>query len=396
MNAHALPAIPCWLLALLFVFSPSLADEPIYIGLNTDLSGSAAGGGLAVQRGALIAIDEINKQGGVLGRPLKLITRDNRSNPRRGLANTTAMLDEYNIAAMIGPIQTPITLQDLPIIHEREVIYLAPWAAGNPVVDNGYSPNYVFRVSLRDEFVAKSMVQRSLAKEKKKLGLLLLNSAWGRSCEKSIHAAAKTSGAEVVGVEWFNWSQKDMSIQVDNLIAAGAEVVLLVANAVDGAVAVKKMASVEAEKRLPIISHWGLAHGKFFKLAGAHNLEAVDLEVLQSFSFQGSSNRVLSEKVLEDYKKKFDANIKPLTVKAASGVANTYDLVHLFAKALAQANSTNGKDLLEAMENLPSYEGLVKFYEKPFAANRHDALNEQDYLLTKFNKQGHLIPIADS
>ena len=71
--------------ALLLVSTASYAADPIKIGLVTALSGQSARAGEALTRGATIAIEEINKQGGVLGRPLELVRRDDESNPAKGL-----------------------------------------------------------------------------------------------------------------------------------------------------------------------------------------------------------------------------------------------------------------------------------------------------------------------
>ncbi len=63
-----------------------------------------------------------------------------------------------NVVAILGGIHTPVAMDELKTIHELQMIYLGPWAAGTPVVKNGHSPNYVFRVSVRDEYAGAFLV----------------------------------------------------------------------------------------------------------------------------------------------------------------------------------------------------------------------------------------------
>ena len=147
--------------------------DPIIIGLDADMSAGAAEGGLSIQRGAEIAIAEINEGGGVLGRPLQLKIKDHRGNPVRGANNIKSYAAMDNLVAVLGGVHTPVAMHELPLIHQHKIIYLGPWAAGTPVVKNGYQPNYVFRVSIRDEFAGAFLVQKALQKGYRKVALAL-------------------------------------------------------------------------------------------------------------------------------------------------------------------------------------------------------------------------------
>lgn len=63
--------------------------------------------------------------------------------------------------AIIGGVHTPVALEQLPKIHELKIPYLGAWAAGTPIVDNGYNPNYVFRLSVRDAYAAPFFIQEA-------------------------------------------------------------------------------------------------------------------------------------------------------------------------------------------------------------------------------------------
>jgi branched-chain amino acid transport system substrate-binding protein len=197
-----------------FICVNSYAQDPIIIGLDADMSAVAKEGGISIQRGAEIAIEEINKQGGVLNRPLKLMIKNHRGNPARGIDNIQKFSKIKDLVAVIGGVHTPVALRELPILHQHKMIYLDPWAAGTPIVDNGYKPNFVFRISIRDAEAAKVMIPSARQQGVKSVGLLLERTGWGRSNEKSLTVAAAKNNINIAQIAWFNWGQKEFKSEV--------------------------------------------------------------------------------------------------------------------------------------------------------------------------------------
>src|SRR5215475_8336353 len=142
-----LQAAAASLVAALPFSSGALAAEPIKIGLVTALSGQSARAGEAITRGATIAIEEINAKGGVLGRPLELVRRDDESNPAKGLTAARELIQREKVAILIGGLDTPVQLAIVPFVNNTKFPFLVPWAAGTNITENGAPDNYVFRVS---------------------------------------------------------------------------------------------------------------------------------------------------------------------------------------------------------------------------------------------------------
>jgi len=380
---------------LLLFSSLSFAQSPLYIGLDADMSAVAKEGGIAIQRGALIAIEEINKAGGILNRPLELVTKDHRGNPARGIANIKAFSKQPDLVAVLGGVHTPVALKELPILHENKMIYLDPWAAGTPIVKNDYKPNYVFRISVRDEQAGKVLIKHAKKLGANKVGLLLESTGWGRSNEKSMTNAAIENGVGIAAIEWFNWGQKDMTKEISSLISQGAEAILLVANAPEGVVAAKSLLELKHTKSLPIISHWGIASGTFVENIGLDNLEKLNLSVLQTYSFTKPTNPELNDKIIKIYQKMFDSNVTAESMPGAVGTAHAYDLIHILAKAIKQAKSTKTSEIRTELERLPLHKGLVKTYSPAFTEEKHDALWAEDYIISHFDSQGNLVPLQN-
>ncbi len=370
-------------------FTGVQAAAPIRIGLNADMSTADVESGEAIRRGALIAIEEINAAGGVLGRPLALEVRDHRRNPARGLVNVRELAEQPDVVAILGGKHTPVILGELALIHEIGIPYLVAWAAGTPIVDNGFVPNFVFRVSVRDEFAGEFLVAQAVARGYSRLALVLEQTGWGRSNEQALMAALRARGLKPVQVEWFNWGEKAF----DQILSRSgqADALMFVGNAPDGVNLVRALAAMDDPEALPMIAHWGIAGGDFVAPLG-EMLEKVDLMFLQTFSFFTPPFPERAAPVIQAYTRLFDTTGTLHEIEAPTGVAHAYDLVHLLGQAIERAGNTRRAAVREAIENLEYHAGLVRDYAPPFTPHRHDALTPQDYRMARF-VNGAIIPL---
>lgn len=381
---------PC--LAAAFVLScwfslSAQAVEPIKIGLVAALSGQSAKSGEALTRGLNIAIDEVNAQGGVLGRPLQLVRRDDESNPSKGLLAARELIQREKVAVLFGGLDTPVSLAIVPLANQMKMPFMGVWAAGTPITRNGAADNYVFRVSAVDELVDEALVnyaQKNFGTQKP--GMILINNPWGESNEHGFRKALEARGVPVAGVERIEGSDLDVVPQLSRLKQAGADTLLLVANVAPSAQVVKSLDRMGWD--VPVVSHWGPAGGRFGELAGP-NAGRVHFIQTYTFSREGDSK---GEAIYEALQKRYP-EIKTLAdVTPAVGIANAYDALHLTAQAIAAAGSTEGPAIRDGYYGIERYEGLIKTYEKPFSAEQHDALGVDDYVFTRFEGD-EIVPI---
>lgn len=368
--------------ALMALSSTARAQEPIKIGHVAALSGASAQSGEAITRGLTIAIDEINAKGGLLGgRKLVLVQRDDESTPPKGILAARELISTEKVAAIFGGIDTPVGLATVPVINKEKTVYMAVWAAGTGITRNGASPNFAFRVSAVDVLVDIKLLDYANKKfGSKKPGLMLINNPWGESNEKGLTAADKDNNdVEIVGIEKFENADVDMTPQLTRLKDKGADSIILVVNAPPGAQVMKSRERLGW--KAPVVSHWGISGGRFPELAGP---TAGDAHFVQTYSFFGKLSPV-GERVLAALKAKYPAIKGPEDVFAPVGTANAYDALHLLARAIGQAGSTDGDKIREALENLKDkYEGLIKTYDKPFSKDNHDALGPTDYVMVRY------------
>jgi branched-chain amino acid transport system substrate-binding protein len=383
------------LLALLVIALPAalagvLAAQqpPVKVGLAAAVSGGSAASGEAIKRGLQIAIDEVNATGGLLGgRKLELVVRDDEGNPQKGVTIARELVEREKVAAVFGGLHTTVALAQVPVWHELATPYMGTWAAGTNVTRNGKKPNFAFRVSANDDEVDKFLVRYTAEQLKRgKPGFLLENTAWGQSNEAGLTKWFGERGVKAIGVEKFNWNDPDMSPQLLRLKQGGADVVMLVANAPEGAQVVKSRAKVGWE--VPIVSHWGISGGRFAELTGELSQGVM---FVQTYSFFGKQN-ARGEAVLKALRDKYGVK-GPEDVTAPVGTANAYDGLHLVALAIEQAKSTEGAKVRDALEELKAeYAGLIKTYKRPFTSEQHDALTERDYIMVVW-KDGKIVPV---
>ncbi len=381
----------CMIMPLCVATARAAEKAPVQVGMDGEFGLLSSFSAQAIELGLRAAIAEINAAGGVLGgRPIELVIKDNLGMPARSTRNTAEFAAMPNLVAVFGGRFTPVIIEQLPSIKAAKLPYLVVWAAGNPIIDNGMEPNYVFRLSLRDGLAMPKLLKAAQQRGFNKVGLLLVNGSWGRSnlaaAEKYMLGATKQ---KIVDIAWFNLQDTTLMPQYKKLTDAGAKAVVLVANDEDGVTLVNEMAALPPSQRVPIFSHWGITGGSFFETAGAA-LKKVDLSIIQTFSFFNADKQMLARfmKTAEQ-----TGGIKRIEdMRAPVGTAHAYDLMHILAKAINLARSTERSAIRDALENVPEHRGLVKLYKPPFTPARHEALGPAELLLARYNLEGSLVP----
>lgn len=370
------------------------APQPVLLGIDGEFGLDNSTSAQAVELGMRAAIAEINAAGGVLhGRPLALVTKDNRSIPARGIRNIQEFAAMPELVAVFGGRFSPVVIEELPTLRTTHTLFMAPWSAADVIVDNDMHPNYVFRLSLRDSLAMPKLLQTAQRRGLQRVGLLLTNTSWGRSnATAATRAADRMPAMKIVGTSWYNWRDTSLVDNYQHLRAAGAQAIVLVANDDEAAILVREVAALPKEQRLPILSHWGVTGGEFAAQAGPA-LQQVDLSVIQTFSFfRADPARV---RRLLDSAAKVSKVRRIEDIKAPVGAAHAYDLTHILALALDRAGSTDRSKVRDALEHLGTYRGLVKTYAPPFTPARHEALGPDELLLARFRADGVLVPVND-
>ena len=295
-----------------------------------------------------------------------------------------------DIVAVFGGRFSPVLIEELPILKETKTLLLAPWSSADGITDNGMTPNFAFRLSLRDSLAMPFMLQHAAGHGLRKVGLLLTNTAWGRS---NLAAAERYfgsgAGLSSVGTAWYNWRDPSLIDKYEILRKAGAEAIILVANDDEGATLVREVAALPKDARLPIISHWGVTGGNFAEQAGPA-LNDVDFSVIQTFSFF-KADPVRIAHVLAVTERLFGIR-KIDDIVSPVGFAHAYDLTHILARAISLAGTADRPAVRDALERVTDYKGLVRDFPQPFTGTKHDALGPDQLFMARYRADGVVIP----
>ncbi|MBY6006382.1 ABC transporter substrate-binding protein [Salipiger bermudensis] len=372
-------------LSMLASLPASAQEEPIKIGLVAALSGQSAKSGEAITRGIEMAMDEINAKGGVLGRPLELISRDDEANPGTGMVAARELVQREDVAVLMGGLDTPVSMAIVPFANQAKVPFVGPWAAGTGITVNGAEENYVFRVSAVDEYVDEAITEYLVSEYgSEKPGMILINNPWGESNEDGLTKALEARGMEHAGIEKFESNDVDVVPQLTRLRENGADGLFLVGNVGPSAQVVKSLDRMGWD--VPVASHWGPSGGRFTELAGPSGEK---VHFIQTFLFT-SEEHPMFQKLQDKY-----PEIQSLAdVTPATGIANAYDATLLIAAAIEAAGSTEGPAIREAMYGISGVEGVIKTYDQPFSPDNQDALGPDDYIFAHF-VEGEIIPLEE-
>lgn len=348
----------------------------------------------AVELGVSIALDEINAVRPRAKPRLTLRRSDNAGISAIARDNFLDAARDPNVIAVFGGKFSPVQIELVPVAQDAGLMLLNPWGSADAITDNGHGgvPDWVYRLSLKDAWAAPAFLAFARRQHgAAEIGVLAPTTAWGRSNDHAIAAAAGASGGRIVGTRWYSWGERSLVGHYQALRQAGAKAIVLVANEIEASVLVQEVAALPSRDRLPIVSHWGITGGRFASLAGPA-LREVDLSVIQTFTFHGNT-RPRAVSLHAECLRRLPAAARG-RVESPVGVAHAYDLTHLLALAVDNAGDTARASIRREMERLPPFSGAVRDYAPAFTPTRHDALSPEQIFFARYTEDGDLVPVS--
>lgn len=345
------------------------AADPIKIGLTGPFTGGSSSMGVSMRDGVKLAVDEVNKAGGVLGRPLQLVERDDEAKNEVGVQIAQELINKEGVVATLGYINTGVALASQRFYQEAEIPVINNVATGTLISKQFVPPdnknNYIFRTSANDAIQSAMIADEAVKRQGfKKPAILADSTNYGQLGRADLVKALATMGVKPVAEEKFNIGDTDMTAQLLRAKEAGADVVLTYAIGPELAQIANGMAKLGW--KVPMIGSWTLSMANFIDTAGANGNGA-----MMPQTFIQLPDTPKRKAFIEAYQAAYKIDRMPSPVSAAQG----YDSVLLLAAAIKQAGSTDGRKVREALENLSTkVEGVVTVYDKPFTATDHEAI----------------------
>lgn len=370
--------------ALMGAAASAQADD-IKIGFNSDMSATgSADFGISALAGARQAADDLNAAGGVLGKKVVIVERDDVGAPPKAIQNTNELVDNIKVNAMLGGVNSGNMLAWLHIVQQKKIPTISPVATATDITGRYAKtpPNYVFRVSMRDrDQIALLAAYAARASKSGKIAIIADTTGYGQQGAKDALEILALHKVTPVANEKFGPKDTDMSSQLNKIKASGADTLIVYALADSNA---HVMRSLEKINYFPTtLASWANLSSPFLRIAGP------ELAGKMIFTASITEDSSPQSKALYDTLMKRDGRV-PTYVMAAQA----YDSVKLIAAAMEQAKSTDGAAVQAALQQLQQAQGVIKSYQQPFSADNHEALSVKDFRLVRWI-DGKVVTVDD-
>lgn len=350
--------------------------QEIKLGFNGDLSASpSAQSGKAGVIGIQAAIDDINAAGGVLGRKLALVVRDDQSQPPKSIANMSDLIDNEKVAAVFGPTNSGNALAWRHIPNQKKVVSMGMIGSGTAITQpiSAGAENYMFRVSMVDREQVAGLVAYVKKSGATKIGLMGETTGYGQGGLKDLEEISKLQGLTPLATEKFGVADTDMTSQLNKMKSAGVSTILVWAQGTPNGQLLRSMEKINYFPTL--LTSWASDNITFFDAAG------------KALAGKPLFMRTMVNPSTPAQKKLYDRVGAQLVASSAFPfVVHGYDAVQLVVAAIKQAGSTDGPKVREALENLSvPVAGVMKTYNKPFSKDQHEALTAADLTFVKWD-----------
>jgi branched-chain amino acid transport system substrate-binding protein len=203
-----------------------VSKTEITLGSIQDLSGPLAGFGKQIRLGMMLRVDEVNEQGGIHGRQLKLLIEDSAYDPRKAVLAAQKLVNQEKIFAMVAHLGTAQNMAAMPVQFEKNVVNFFPVTAAREMYDPFHRLKYAFATTYYEQM---RIALPKLVKEKgaKKVCTIYQDDEFGLEVLRGGEAGLKVVGMEFVEKTSFKRGATDFSSQVAKMKSAGCDLVVL-------------------------------------------------------------------------------------------------------------------------------------------------------------------------
>jgi branched-chain amino acid transport system substrate-binding protein len=346
------------------------ADETFNIGWVRPTTGRLMSSYAPLYIGGLIAIDEINASGGILGRRIVKQEEDDEASPARE-PGVIKKLQESGIQFICGPTGSTQSLAALAITTPSKIITTMYAIASEAGDGTRYPYHYqcTFNSDLQAEMASRHLVETL---KLKKIGILQENTAYGEQVVAACRVSLKKLGVEPVGVEVFPITAPDLTGYVSNLRKAGADGVLFWTG--NTPITAKGFNAMNAQKWFPAIAgHSALFADSLLDLVPPEALKNAAGTYYKTLTWTDAEP--IAQRQLDFAAK---AGAFPETKENGVNVAASpfYDFLHMLRIAIEKEKSFDPGAVKRAMDSIEGYKGLLGTLS--FSATRHAAISIAD------------------
>ncbi len=321
------------------------AGDTIKVGEFASLTGKEATFGISSHEGTLLAIEEINAAGGVLGKKLELLTEDTQSKPGEPATVVNKLIARDGVVAILGEVASSRSLEAAPICQQNKIPMVSPSSTNPKVTQVG---DFIFRVCFTDKFQGDVLANfgTGTLKAKKVAVFTDVKSDYSKGLAKYFKEKFLANGGEIAVELDYNGGDKDFKAQLTAIKAANPDGIFVPGYYTDAA-----LICVQAKQlglNVPLFGGDGWESEKLVEIGK----EAVEGQYF-STHFHPDVGSELGRKFVDNYRKRW--NGKTPDALAACG----YDSALVLADAIKRAGGTEGQKLRDALATTKGFQGAT-------------------------------------
>ena len=347
------------------------ADEPYKIGMLSSFSGYVANMGLGGRDGLMLAVDEINKRGGVHGRMIKIIPLNDESDATKGVPLAVNLIDGEKVLAVVGPVRSDIVEAVAPMMEKSRVVDMV----GSTILPTRH--NYAFATAPTPEEEAPVAIAFLKKNGAKSVAILSAIDVWARTLAKAWADEAEKQRLKVVAAESYNSAtDKNFIPQLSKFKSANADWILVTGAGPAAGLILKQKAEIGYTANVfgsTVFTVAGIS--ALVQIGGPAAVDGtyfatVPFAVWDTFPQEDPRYQTIAR-----FREAFKARYNNYPELAQWWIAQNYDIGMLLAEGIKRAGpDVTGATLRTALESIQGYQGALGVSFN-FSSERHSGVS---------------------
>ncbi|MBL0386631.1 ABC transporter substrate-binding protein [Tumebacillus sp. ITR2] len=326
-------------------------SDTIKIGTNLELTGAVAAFGQSQLNGINLAVEEINKAGGVNGKKIEIVSADNASKKEESTRTATKLITEDKVDVLMGAAISGDTFAAVEVANNKKIPMLTPSATNDDITFDSKKNklnDYVFRACFIDSFQGKVMADFSAGNLKAKNAVIYIDNSsdYSKGLAKSFKSEFESKGGKIVASESYQTKDTDFKAVLTRIKTLNPDVIWVPGYYEEVGKIVKQAREMGITAAIEGGDGWDAP--QLVEIAGKDNLN--NTFISNHYTAEDPDPKV--KKFIDAFKAKYN------TVPDAMAVLG-YDATFMVADAVKRAGSTDKEKVKEALANTKDFEGVT-------------------------------------
>jgi branched-chain amino acid transport system substrate-binding protein len=325
------------------------AAEPIKIGVFISVTGPASYFGDPEAKTFQLEVERINREGGIMGRPIKMVLYDDGSDPKQAVSFARKLIEQDKVDVLFGGSVTGTTMAVIPVVQEAE-IPLISIAGGTPIAQP--VKKWVFKIPHTGSMATQKDLLDMQKRKLTKIAVIGGSVGFDASCRQEVHEIAPKLGMTVVADETWAQTDTDMTPQLTRIREKNPQAIMNCGTQSPAVISVRNYQSLGMSK-IPLYFNHGVAAQDFLEAAGSA-VEGMRLPVAAVLVAAQLPDKDPQKKISLEYEKNYVAAYKKPIAYFGS---LAHDALVVYSAAVKKAGTTDKAKVRDALEGLKNVVG---------------------------------------